>query len=179
MFTSRAEYRLLLRQDNADLRLRKRGYEVGLISQQQYEAVIHKEKAIEREQERLKKIFRTINGRSCSLAQLLARPEITYGDLLSLCPHECVDYGADTNTQIEVAIKYAGYIQRQLAEVEKLRVVESVALPKNFDYYAVNGLRTEARSRLQKTLPTNLGQASRIPGIAPADISVLMVALHR
>jgi tRNA uridine 5-carboxymethylaminomethyl modification enzyme len=177
MFTSRAEHRLLLRQDNADLRLRHHGYRVGLISQEQYERLLAKEEAAATEPVRLANTYKTFNGKSCSLSQLLARPEITYKDLLSLFPDVVKDFGEDTNAQIEVALKYKGYIARQVAEVERLSSIEEISLPENFDFQAVTGLRTEAKLRFTKTRPRNLGQASRIPGIAPSDISVLMIAL--
>ena len=177
MFTSRAEHRLLLRQDNADLRLRHLGYDVGLISQEQYDRLLKKKNIIASEPARLASLHKAFDGKSCSLSQLLARPEFFYRDLLSLFPDLVIDYGDDTNTQIEVQIKYAGYIVRQVAEVDRLAAVEEIKLPSTIDYSSVTGLRTEARLRLTKIRPLNLGQASRIPGIAPADISVLMVAL--
>ena len=177
MFTSRAEHRLLLRQDNADLRLRHLGYDVGLISQEQYDRLLKKKNIIASEPARLASLHKAFDGKSCSLSQLLARPEFFYRDLLALFPDQVIDYGDDTNTQIEVQIKYAGYIVRQVAEVDRLAAVEEIKLPSTIDYSSVTGLRTEARLRLTKIRPLNLGQASRIPGIAPADISVLMVAL--
>lgn len=179
MFTSRAEHRLLLRQDNADLRLRHHGYAVGLISQEQYDRLVEKRRVIAAEPGRLATVYKCFNGKSCTLAQLLARPEIAYRDLVTLFPDHVIDYGDDTNTQIEVEIKYQGYIARQVAEVERLSTIEEVTLPQEIDYHGITGLRTEAKLRLSKMRPLNLGQASRMHGIAPADISVLMVALKR
>ncbi len=179
MFTSRAEHRLLLRHDNADLRLRRLGYSLGMISDEQLARLKAKEEAMEKEEIRLTKIYKVIDGRNCSLAQLLARPELTYEDLVERYPQEVTNYGADTNRQIELKIKYAGYIGRQEGEVEKLANTENIRVPDSFDFTKVNGLRTEARLRLSKVRPNNLGQASRVPGISPADISVLMIALAR
>lgn len=179
MFTSRAEHRLLLRQDNADLRLRRLGYTLGMISEEQYARLVAKETAISKESERLAKTYKAFEGKNCSLSQLLQRPECSYSDLLHHFPEQVVDYGEDTNLQIELTLKYAGYINRQETEVEKLAHIENIRVPEGIDYTKITGLRTEARLRLSKVRPQNLGQASRIPGISPADISVLMIALSR
>lgn len=179
MFTSRAEHRLGLRHDNADLRLRPLGYSLGLISDEQMARLQAKIDAISLETERLHKVFVVHEGRNCSLGQLLSRPELTYEDLVRMHPDAIRDYGADTNRQIELEVKYAGYIQRQASEIDRLQHTESILVPDTLDYHSVTGLRTEAKLRLSKIRPRNLGQASRVPGIAPSDISVLMVALKR
>lgn len=179
MFTSRAEHRLLLRQDNADLRLREYGYSLGLIDAARYAKLQQKQKAIEEEGERLQKIFKQFNGKGYTLAQLLCRPENTYASLMQDYPSDFHDYGEEINFQIELNAKYAGYIERQHGEVAKLAHVERIRIPSHFDYAGVIGLRNEARQKLKKVLPQNLGQASRISGVSPADISVLMIALMR
>jgi tRNA uridine 5-carboxymethylaminomethyl modification enzyme len=178
MFTSRAEHRLLLRQDNADLRLRKYGYEAGLIDSDRYQKLLHKEKTIEVEMERMGKVFKQMNQKGYSLAQLLSRPEVTYETLLRDYPEAVVDHGSDINFQIELNLKYAGYIERQAGEVARLTHVENIKIPIDFNFETVLGLRNEARQKLAQHHPQNLGQASRISGVSPADISVLMVAIE-
>jgi tRNA uridine 5-carboxymethylaminomethyl modification enzyme len=179
MFTSRAEHRLLLRQDNADLRLRKYGYEAGLIDRPRYERLLHKEKTIAAEMERMTKIFKTVNGRGSSLAQMLCRTDVTYASLLADYPESVVDHGVEINFQIELNLKYAGYIDRQVGEVAKLKHAEHIKIPVNFDFNGVQGLRNEAKQKLSRHTPQNLGQAARISGVSPADISVLMITLAR
>jgi tRNA uridine 5-carboxymethylaminomethyl modification enzyme len=179
MFTSRAEHRLLLRQDNADLRLRKYGYEAGLIDSARYQRVCDKQSAIDQECLRLGKIYKQIGGKGYTMIQLLCRPENTYDSLLADYPDTVVDYGKEINFQIELTLKYAGYIERQMGEVAKLDHVEQILIPQDFDYQAVAGLRNEARQKLAKHSPRTVGQAQRISGVSPADLSILMIALMR
>ncbi len=179
MFTSRAEHRLLLRQDNADLRLRPAAYELGMIDREQYERAMKKQQTIENETARLGQVYKTINGKGTSLAQLICRPEWTYEEALKTYPEQILDFGPDLNTQIEMHLKYAGYIERQQKEVAKLENLDNIRIPKDFDYNQVVGLRTEARQKFSRFTPENLGQASRISGISPADISILLIALQK
>jgi tRNA uridine 5-carboxymethylaminomethyl modification enzyme len=171
MFTSRAEYRLLLRQDNADQRLSKIGYEIGLLPERHYRKVEAKQAAINAE---IKRLETTRMGNE-TLAQLLRRPEISYANVVDkLCLHD-----PEVVQQVEIAIKYAGYIVRQENEVAKLRTLEDKQIPHSFDYSTVPSLRMEARQKFMKIKPATLGQASRISGVSPADISILMVWLKR
>ncbi len=176
MFTSRAEYRLLLRQDNCDLRLRKYGYDLGLISQNQYNTLLHKEETIRTQIASLSKTYKQMQGKSSSLAQLLCRPEYRYQDLMALYPEHVTDCGNEINFQIELQLKYAGYIQRQHQEISRFENLETTPIPKWLSFAEVKGLSNEAKEKLQKFQPSSLGQASRISGISPADITVLMVA---
>ena len=192
MMTSRAEYRLLLRQDNADLRLRKKGYEVGLISQEQYDALLRKEKMIKEEIERLKSInvgankeiqaFLEKNGSTtlktaATLAELMCRPELNYQLLAEIDP-ERIELPNDVIEQVEIEIKYEGYIVRQIRQVEQYRKMEKKQIPDDIDYDDVSSLRLEARQKLKMFKPVSVGQASRISGVSPADISVLLVYLE-
>jgi tRNA uridine 5-carboxymethylaminomethyl modification enzyme len=170
MFTSRAEYRLLLRQDNADLRLSGFGFEIGLLPERNYRKFKAKEKAISEEIERLEK---TRAGTE-SLAQQLRRPEVSFSDIV----HE-TNLSLDVVQQVEIVLKYAGYIARQEEEVTKLKDLEDKQIPLAFDYSVVPSLRPEARQKLAKIRPATIGQASRISGVSPADISILLVWLKR
>ncbi len=171
MFTSRAEYRLLLRQDNADLRLSKLGYEIGLLPERNFLKFQAKEIAIINEINRLYKTY----YESSSLARILSRPEVNYKDL----PNGTNGLSDEVVEQVEIAIKYAGYIDRQELEVEKFKTLEDKTIPHGFDFATVPSLRPEARQKLTKIRPATIGQAARISGVSPADISILMVCLKR
>lgn len=179
MFTSRAEHRLLLRQDNADQRLRGYGYNLGLIDGSRYQKFQLKQTTINEHIQNFKKCFKQINGKNSSLAQLLCRPDYDYTALLSAFPDHVKDHGEEINLQIELNIKYEGYIERQRKEVAKLDNIENIRIPIDFDFLKIKGLSNEAKEKLHRFRPQNLGQASRISGVSPADISVLMVALKR
>ena len=192
MMTSRAEYRLLLRQDNADLRLRKKGYQVGLVPEEDYQALLSKEKMIEEEITRLKKTIVGANREiqdflaahessplktAASLADLICRPELDYEILRE------IDIGrkslpAAVIEQVEIEIKYEGYILRQKRQVEQYKKMEKKMIPEEIDYDDIPSLRLEARQKLKIFMPASIGQASRISGVSPADISVLLVYLE-
>jgi tRNA uridine 5-carboxymethylaminomethyl modification enzyme len=171
MFTSRAEYRLLLRQDNADSRLCRFGYEMGLLPERHYRKFERKQKAIDTELERLQKT----RAGSETLVQLLRRPEIHYKDL----PGADAKLAEEVIQRVEIEVKYAGYIERQQSEIEKFKNLEGKCIPATFDYSSVPSLCQEARLRLTQIRPATVGQASRISGVSPADISILMVWLKR
>ncbi|HET7626318.1 MAG TPA: tRNA uridine-5-carboxymethylaminomethyl(34) synthesis enzyme MnmG [Verrucomicrobiae bacterium] len=171
MFTSRAEYRLILRQDNADARLSQIGYEIGLLPARNFKVFEAKQKSVSDEITRLE----TTRIGSETLAQILKRPEISYNKL----PNKNEKLASEITDQVEIIIKYAGYIDRQELEIEKFKSLEEKAIPENFDYSIVPSLRSEARQKLGKIRPATLGQASRISGVSPADVSILTIWLKR
>lgn len=193
MLTSRAEYRLLLRQDNADLRLTPLGYELGLVSEERYEAVERKRRAIEEELKRLDGIWlnpsKEVNGqleawglkpltKGGTALQFLRRPEATYEMIEALCPNPN-PLPLEVIEQVVIEAKYAGYIAKQRREVERMRRLEERSIPSGFDYDPVVGISSEAREKLKRFRPATLGQASRIQGVSPTDISILLVYLER
>jgi tRNA uridine 5-carboxymethylaminomethyl modification enzyme len=171
MFTSRAEHRLLLRQDNADMRLSEIGYKIGLLPERHFKQFSAKKELIQNELNRLYKTFYEKN----SLAKILCRPEVSYKDL----PNQNEALSKEIAQQVEIAVKYAGYIDRQELEVKKFKKLEDKFIPGTFDFSAVPSLRLEARQKFAKIRPTTIGQAARISGVSPADISILMVWLKR
>ncbi len=173
MFTSRAEYRLLLREDNADLRLTPAGYRLGLVSRERHEAVERRRALTAAEIRRLEGT--RVGG--TPLLQLLRRPEVTYADVRRLDPEALTDTAVAR--QVEVSAKYAGYIRRMLDDVARFKRLEERLIPEGLDYRVVPGLSTEIRERLAEVRPRSLGQASRIPGVTPAAISILTVWCHR
>lgn len=193
MMTSRAEYRLLLRQDNADLRLRKYGHRVGLVSDSVYEAVCLKQKQIDAEVKRLKSIkigaaadnqkYLRDHGSTelktaCTLAELICRPELSYEALAGLDPDR-PDLPDAVKEQVEINIRYEGYISRQLRQVEQFEKLENKKIPEKINYDDVLSLRLEARQKLKELRPSSIGQASRISGVTPADVTVLLIYLEK
>ena len=194
MFTSRAEYRLLLREDNADLRLTGKGRELGLVGEQQWRLFVEKREAIERERQRLRDCWvrpapadqpqqRELLGeplrRETRALDLLARPNLSYQALTRLPEVGCGTCDARVAEQLEIQCKYAGYIARQRDEIERQRHNETLALPRDFDYEQVRGLSSEVREKFLRHRPATLGQAARIPGVTPAAVSLLLIHLKR
>ena len=193
MMTSRAEYRLLLRQDNADLRLTKKGYEIGLISEERYQKLLRKEELIQKEIERvehinlgtseavqnlLKQYESTLLTSGTTMAELIRRPELNYEALAPVDPNRPeLDY--DVVEQVNINIKYDGYIKRQQRQVEQFKKLESKIIPEDINYDEIQSLRIEAKQKLNEMRPSSIGQASRISGVSPADVSVLLVYLER
>lgn len=193
MMTSRAEYRLILRQDNADLRLTEKGYEIGLIDEERYQHLLEKKSMIEKEVERVKNtpigaskdvqellisLDSTPLKSGSSLAELMTRPELSY-DLLAPIDKERCPLPADVTEQVEIELKYDGYIRRQMSQVAQFKKMEHKRIPEDIDYDTIPSIRIEARQKLKQVRPENVGQASRISGVSPADISVLLVYLGR
>ena len=192
IMTSRAEYRLVLRQDNADWRLTEKGYRLGLVKPERYERFLKKKKELDAERQRLETTKVTpaqVNGflealgsspvaGGISLAELLKRPEVTYENLSEVDPERPV-LSYHTVSQLEVMIKYSGYIDKQMKQIEKFRKLEEKRLPENLDYLNLEGLRIEARQKLDAIRPVSVGQASRISGVSPADINVLLIHLEK
>ena len=193
MMTSRAEYRLLLRQDNADLRLTKIGHEVGLINDERYEHLLKKERQIKEEEERLdhvnigagketQELLESLGSSTlksgASIKELIRRPELNYMVLAPIDPGR-PSLPMDVQEQVNINIKYEGYIKRQMSQVKQFKKMEKKRIPENIDYDDVGSLRIEARQKLAKIRPSSIGQASRISGVSPADISVLLIYLEQ
>jgi tRNA uridine 5-carboxymethylaminomethyl modification enzyme len=194
MFTSRAEYRLILREDNADLRLREIGYRLGLVGQEEYDKYMKKKESIEKEFERLenKKILPTPEMNEIltnlstakmkkpqSLKEILRRPEISYSQLCFIDKESAGILGSEIAKQVEMEVKYEGYIKRQMEQIEKFKKLESIQIPEEFYYEDIPGLSREIVEKLTSIRPDSLGQATRISGITPAAISVLMVYMKK
>lgn len=193
MMTSRAEYRLLLRQDNADVRLTPKGYEIGLISEERYQAFLMKKQQVENEIERVKSIHvaptavlkeilenngSTPANNGIALEELIRRPELDYEKLKPVDP-ERPELSPDVREEVNISIKYEGYIRRQESQVSQYKKLENKKIPAELDYNDVYGLRIEARQKLSKMRPQNVGQASRISGVSPADMAVLLIYLEK
>ncbi len=192
MMTSRSEYRLVLRQDNADLRLTSTGYEIGLISEERYRRFTEKKKMIEAETQRIKALSVPVTEelqqileakgtaplkKGCKMIELLKRPQVSYDDLTQI-DKDRPDLPYEVFEQVEISIKYEGYIKKQEAQIKEMRRIESKKIPEGIDYSSLKGLRLEAIEKLSKIRPQNLGQASRISGVNPADITALNIILE-
>lgn len=193
MLTSRAEYRLLLRFDNADLRLTEKGFRVGAVGPRRYRAFLEKYQMVDREKERLASISLTpsadvqkllkeagtaeLNNRT-TLAELLRRPEVSYDSLLSL-PFDHPELAADIREQVEIQLKYAGYIEKQIRQVERFNKMERKLIPGDVDYAGMKNISLEAREKLAAIRPRSIGQASRISGVNPADITALLIYMEK
>ena len=190
--TSRAEYRLVLRQDNADLRLTEKGKSLGLVTEERYRRYCNKKEVVSQEIQRLEETYikpgqaerlleekdsGSLKGRY-SLADLLRRPQISYQDLEQLDPQRPI-LSRHAREQIEVQIKYEGYIGKQMQQIQRFRRMEEKKLPPDMDYSKIDGLRIEAWQKLNQLQPGSLGQASRISGVSPADINVLLIHLEK
>jgi tRNA uridine 5-carboxymethylaminomethyl modification enzyme len=189
MFTSRAEYRLILREDNADQRLLEYGHAFGLVSDDLYDRYRDKMERVRLEKERLKRVFVSIsefthllgeieNNRKMTLAKLLRAPSITYKDLKDV-DWEARETPKEIADQVELEIKYEGYIRRQTKEIEKAKRLENMRIPGDFSYDSLTGFKREALEKLKRVKPISVGQASRISGVSPGDIAVLMVHLKQ
>ncbi len=193
IMTSRSEYRLLHRQDNADIRLSHIGRRIGLVSEERHRAVLEKYALVERELKRLEETYiaptealggllvslgTTAPQSGVSLADLIRRPQVGYNDLAPFDPCR-PELSKAVREQVEIALKYSGYIEKQLKQVEDFKRMEARKLPEDIDYLSLEGLRTEARQKLQKMRPANIGQASRISGVSPADIAALMIHIEK
>jgi tRNA uridine 5-carboxymethylaminomethyl modification enzyme len=193
MMTSRAEYRLLLRQDNADIRLTGKGHDVGLVTEERYNNYLTRKEKINNEVNRIKKVFispgKEVNtvldkigssniNTGASIYELIKRPEVTYEATGELDKDRKLE-SKDIGDEVEIEIKYKGYIEKQMQQVEQYKKMEEKKIPKYIDYNAINGLRIEAKQKLTKIMPESIGQASRISGVSPADISVLLVYIEQ
>lgn len=193
LLTSRAEYRLLLRHDNCDLRLTDKGYELGLISEERYARFLAKKAEINEEMERLEKVVIKPNEEVQKLLEqlgtnelksavkasdLLKRPEVDYSIIAKLVPSS-KKLSHEIKEQVEIQMKYAGYINKQLQQVAKMKSMDNKKIPKDIDYFAISGLATEAKEKLSEVRPLSVGQASRISGVNPADISILLVYIEQ
>ena len=190
--TSRAEYRLVLRQDNADLRLTQKAYDIGLASEERYERFLRAKRQMEEELLRLKRTSPPLSDvndflnslgmppleNRISTAELLKRPGLSYALLASIDPDR-PRLPAHVTDKVEVEIKYAGYIEKQRIQIEEFKRLESMPIPEDTDFLSMDGLRIEARQKLDRIRPLSVGQAARISGVSPADIDVLTLQLHR